>query len=100
MQPGMQQLLRPTPHPVLDANGTTKYVLVSHRTTVGLPETHIMFNGSSKGGPCMAGGGPITAAVDCPGGPILAGDHRRRDSSHPNHEWHFLFAYLCQHCWQ
>ena len=27
----------------------------------------------------MAGGGPITAAVDVPGGPILAGDHRRRD---------------------
>ena len=26
------------------------------------------------------GGGPITAAVDLPGGPILAGDHRRRDS--------------------
>ena len=25
------------------------------------------------------GGGPITAAVDGPGGPILAGDHRRRD---------------------
>ena len=25
-------------------------------------------------------GGPITAAVDGPGGPILAGDHRRRDS--------------------
>ena len=24
-------------------------------------------------------GGPITAAVDGPGGPILAGDHRRRD---------------------
>ena len=56
MPRNMQQLLRPTPHPVFDANGTTKYVLVSHRTTVGLPETHIMFNGSSKGGPCMAGG--------------------------------------------
>ena len=26
-------------------------------------------------------GGPITAAVDGPGGPILAGDHRRRDRS-------------------
>ena len=26
-------------------------------------------------------GGPITAAVDGPGGPILAGDHRRRDTS-------------------
>ena len=52
----MQQLLRPTSHPVFDANGTTKYVLVSHCTTDGLPETHIMFNGSSKGGPCMAGG--------------------------------------------
>ena len=25
-------------------------------------------------------GGPITAAVDGPGGPILAGDHRRRDT--------------------
>ena len=24
-------------------------------------------------------GGPITAAVDGPGGPILVGDHRRRD---------------------
>ena len=24
-------------------------------------------------------GGPITAAIDVPGGPILAGDHRRRD---------------------
>ena len=24
-------------------------------------------------------GGPITATVDVPGGPILAGDHRRRD---------------------
>ena len=24
-------------------------------------------------------GGPITAAVDGPGGTILAGDHRRRD---------------------
>ena len=24
-------------------------------------------------------GGTITAAVDVPGGPILAGDHRRRD---------------------
>ena len=24
-------------------------------------------------------GGPIAAAVDGPGGPILAGDHRRRD---------------------
>ena len=28
----------------------------------------------------MAEGGLITAAVDGPGGPILAGDHRRRDS--------------------
>ena len=26
-------------------------------------------------------GGPITAVVDVPGGPILAGDHRRRDKS-------------------
>ena len=52
----MQQLFRPTLHPVFDANGTTKYVIVSHRTTADLPETHIMFNGSSKGGPCMAGG--------------------------------------------
>ena len=26
-------------------------------------------------------GGPITAAVDVPGGPILAGDHGRRDTS-------------------
>ena len=25
-------------------------------------------------------GGPITAAVDGPGGPILGGDHRRRDN--------------------
>ena len=28
----------------------------------------------------MAGGGPITAAVDVLGGPILAGDHRGRDT--------------------
>ena len=28
----------------------------------------------------MAGGGPITAAAEVPGGPILAGDHRRRDT--------------------
>ena len=70
----MQQLLWLTPHPVFDANGTTKYVLVSHRTIVGLPETidtmlrHTSFNGSSKGGPSMAGGGgPITAAADGPG---------------------------------
>ena len=35
---------------------------------------------SVSGGGTMRGrGGPITAAVDGPGGPILAGDHRRRD---------------------
>ena len=38
---------------------------------------HVVFQ---VGGPCMAGGGPITAAVDGQGGPILAGDHRRRDT--------------------
>ena len=26
-------------------------------------------------------GGPITAAVDVPGGPFSAGDHRRRDTT-------------------
>ena len=36
---------------------------------------------SVSGGGTMRGrGGPITAAVDGLGGPILAGDHRRRDS--------------------
>ena len=30
-------------------------------------------------------GGPITAAVDGPGGPTLAGDHRRRDSTTTRH---------------
>ena len=38
---------------------------------------------SVSGGGTMRGrGGPITAAVDGPGGPILAGDHRRRDNSY------------------
>ena len=27
----------------------------------------------------MGGGTNITAATDVPGGPVLAGDHRRRD---------------------
>ena len=35
----------------------------------------------SGGGTMRGRGGPITAAVDGPGGPILAGDHRRRDRS-------------------
>ena len=34
----------------------------------------------SGGGPFVAGG-PITASADVPGGPVLAGDHLRRDSS-------------------
>ena len=36
---------------------------------------------SVSGGGTMRGrGGPITAAVDGPGGLILAGDHRQRDT--------------------
>ena len=32
-------------------------------------------------GPCVAGGGgTITAATDVPGGPVLAGDHRRKSA--------------------
>ena len=30
---------------------------------------------------CGKGDRPITAATDVPGGPVLAGDHRRRDRS-------------------
>ena len=44
-------------------------------------ETTSRRNTSVSGGGTMRGRGrPITAAVDVPGGPILAGDHRRRDN--------------------
>ena len=34
----------------------------------------------------MAGGGPITAAVDVPGGPILARNHRWLDRNSAQHD--------------
>ena len=41
--------------------------------------------GVSGEGTMRGRGGPITAAVDVPGGPILAGDHRRRDKLNPRY---------------
>ena len=41
-------------------------------------------------------GGPITAAVDGPGGPILAGNHRRRDSAVLAAFSHQPWMHICQ----
>ena len=64
-------ILRPTPHPVFDANGTTKYVLVSHRTTEMAPRRgdRAWQEGTNYG--CRGRSGE----------PISAGDHRRRERS-------------------
>ena len=44
-------------------------------------------------------GGPITAATDIPGGPVLAGDHRQRDTPRPDHTIPIVMLLLPAHCY-
>ena len=50
---------------------------------------HVMFQ---VRGPYVAGGGTITAAVYVPEGPLLAGNHRRRDRATPTECASALYA--------
>ena len=57
------------------------------QTRARLLLVHVSDRGTVRGR-----GGPITAATDVPAVPILAGDHRRRDSS--TAQVYVVFAHL------